>query len=254
MDEKNIKAPVEQLAEDAKDYKEGRFDFALFINDNLVCKRNFIVYNFIEGSMQSEDFRYTMEDIVRMIQDDLKSKSRVYTWYYFDDRQPILNEFIEPIAPEWEATFKLVVYDNKKEVYTHIWDGGCYPSAIRYNVDMTNTVVKVITRDGETLFFDKEYFKNNADRLSAEMYVRKAIMGDRPNLLSVITKRICETCSSWSNSPYENISDYNTTMTFGKGENAKTYNLLINQENKKFFKSWEKAVEAKTKAYFMHKK
>ena len=260
MEEKNLTKQSERenapqsSNNEQKEYKEERFEFALFVNNNLVCKRNFKMYNFIEGSMQSEDFSFAMNEVVDMIKEDLNTKSRVYTWYYYDENAPT-EEFITNPLKEWECTFMFVVYDNKKEVYSQIWDGIGYPAAIRNNVDIANNVVKVTTKNGEVLTFDKDaYFEENKGRLSIEMYVKKAMIGDKVNLLPIITKRICEACSPWNNSGYEKISDYQTTMTFGKGENAKTYNLLVNQEYRKYVKGWEKATEEKTRAYFNRKK
>ena len=70
---------------DQKEYREERFEFSLFINNNLICKRNFKINNYIDGSMQSLNFKDKVDEIVQMIDDDLKSKSRVYTWFYFDE-------------------------------------------------------------------------------------------------------------------------------------------------------------------------
>lgn len=259
MEEKNLTKSTEQEVvsqtnNEQKEYKEERFEFALFVNNNLVCKRNFKMYNFIEGSMQSEDFNVAMNEIVEMIQNDLNSKSRVYTWYYFDEENPN-EEFIENPLKEWECTFMFVVYDNKREVYSRVWDGIGYPAMIRNNVDIANNLVKITTKSGEILTFDKDaYFEENKDRLSIEMYIKRAMIGDKPNLLPIITKRICEACSPWNNSGYEKVGDYHTTVTYGKGENAITYNLLVDQDYRKFVKGWEKATEEKTRAYFNRKR
>lgn len=258
MEEKNSPKIVDQelatqTSTEPKEYKEERFEFALYVNGNLVCKRNFKMYNFIEGSMQSDDFNTAVDSIVEMIQNDLNSKSRVYTWYYYDAENPT-EEFVENPLKEWECTFKFVVLDNKREVYSRIWDGSGYPAAIRNNVDIANNTVKITTKSGEILVFDKDtYFAENS-RLTIDMYIKKAMMGDKPNLLPVITKRICEACSPWNGSGYEKISDYHTTMTFGKGKESKTYNLLVDQDYRKYVKEWEKATEEKTKAYFNRKR
>ena len=254
MSEKQLNQETEQVSNnDSKEYKEERFEFALFVNDNLVCKRNFKMYNFIEGSMQTEDFTNLVGHIVRMIDNDLKSKSRVYTWYYYDPENPT-EEFVNPLNEKWENTFKFVIFDNKREVFSKIWDGYGYPAAIRNNVDIANTIVKIITRTGNVFTFDDAYFQENEDRINPDLAIRRKMIVDKENLLPIITKRICETCSPWNNSPYEKLSDFTTTVTYGKGKNAKTYNLSIDQENRKYFKSWEKAVEDKTKAYFNRKK
>ena len=92
-----------------KSYKEERFEFALFVNNNLVCKRNFKINNFIDHSMDSAEFKDVVDEIVRNIDEDLKSKSRVYTWVYGDvsqSHQEPLDEFTSPLIEPWECTYK----------------------------------------------------------------------------------------------------------------------------------------------------
>ena len=56
--------------------------------------------------------------------------------------------------------------------------------------------------------YDKEtYFEENKDRLSPELYVLKAQIFDKPDLLLAITKKICEACSPREDS-YQVTSDY----------------------------------------------
>ena len=71
-----------------REYKEERFEFALYVNEFVICKRNFKIFNFIEGSMGSLDFKETLDDIVGIIDQDLKSKSNVYMWHYFNPNDP----------------------------------------------------------------------------------------------------------------------------------------------------------------------
>ena len=249
MDEKDIKQQ-EVSSPENPEYKEERFEFALFVNNNLVCKRNFKMRNFIEGSMSSDNFKGVCDEIVAMIDNDLKSKSRVYTWLHYTPEAPE-EEFTTPLIDAWEYTFKFVVFDNKKEMYSRIWDGKFYPAIIRNNVDIANNVIKIVTKSGDTYVYDKEkYFTDYEDRLSPEMYVKKAMMGDKPNLLPIITKKICEACSPWNDSEYSRLSDYDTVLSFGSGKGKIVYNLNIEKENQKRIRAVEKAVEAKTKAYF----
>lgn len=250
MDDKNTKQTDVVGNDSQKEYKEERFEFALYINNNLVCKRNFKMYNFIEGSMHSEDFKDAVDQIVAMIDNDLKSKSRVYTWLYFDPENPT-EEFIGEVPKPWEHTFMFTITDNKKEVFSKIWDGSGYPAIVRNNVDIANNTIKFVKRDGEVLCFEAEkYFEENKDRLSPEAYVKKSMMGDKQNLLPVITKCICEACSPWNNSPFEKISDYTTKVTFGKD---RVYDLLIERENRRRTRAWEKSVEEKTRSYYNRK-
>jgi YD repeat-containing protein len=248
-----------------KEFREERFEFALYVNNNLICKRNFKINNFIDDSMTSIDFKHKVDDIVEMINSDLKSKSRVYTWYYYDENS-VDEEFTAPLLEPWACTFKFVVTDNKKEVISKIWDGYAYPKAVREKVDIANKLVKITSRDGtRTYTYDKEsFFASNADKLSPENYVLRAMIMDKPDLLVSITKKICETCSTrdgmykcpsdytlsemYRNKKYE--LDENGKLLPGKYiQGSKRYIYSANLAYRKMVADWGKSVSSKTKKY-----
>lgn len=230
-----------------KEYREERFEFALYVNDNVICKRNFRINNFIEDSMNSVEFKETVDQIVKMVDDDLKSKSRVYTWYFFNDKEPD-EEFTSPLIDPWECTFKLVILDNKREVMSKIWDGRAYPKSVREKVDLTNKFVKILNKEGKVFSYEKEtYFEAFKDKLSHDMYVLKAQIMDKPDVLLAITRKICETCSP-REGEHQNISDFTMSATYGKKKNK--YYFGKNGTYRKYVNDWGKAVSDKTKKYF----
>lgn len=248
-----------------RDYKEERFEFTIYVNDNIICKRNFRIYNFIENSMNTLEFKEKLDEIVHLIDDDLKSKSRVYSWYYFNPEFPEDNEeFTSPLIESWTCTFKIVISDNKRDVITKIWDGYAYPKYIRDKVDLSNKNVKVTNKDGQTFSYEKEaFFKANEGRLSFEQEMLKGMIMDKPDVLLQITKKICEVCSPSKDEikekgyfdPKENakyLSKYTVIDDYGKTENgqSKKYCYSIRMANKKREKDWERAVMEKTKKYF----
>lgn len=265
----NENVNLEQIeTKEVKEYQEERFEFALYVNDFVICKRNFKINNYIDESMQSLDFKFKVDEIVKMIDDDLKSKSRVFTWYYGDVEdimQEPLPELNEELLEPWECTFKFVVYDNHKEVISKIWDGYGYPKSVRDKVDLANKTVKVTTRDGRVYTYNKnEYFEANKERLSPEMYVLKAQILDKPDILIAITKKICEACSP-REEMYHNVNDYAFYDTYysklykvnengeivKKGDaKSKKYCSSLNMANKKVENDWAKATQEKTKNYF----
>ena len=266
-----------------KDYKEERFEFALFVNDNIICKRNFRIFNFIEGSMNTLEFKETVDNVVKLIDDDLKSKSRVFTWYYFNPNEPdAFEEFAgKPLEP-WTCTFKLVISDNKREVISKIWDGYAYPKPIREKVDLSNKNVKVTNKDGQSFSYEKDsFFKSNEGRLSFEHEVLKAMIGDKQDVLLQITKKICEACSPTRDeikeagrfNPKESskyLANYTTHEDYYPGSETtikkdsdgneikvtkkigkpKRYAYSLYLSNKKVENAWGRAVAEKTKAYF----
>lgn len=228
------------------------------MNDILICKRFLKMHNFIEGSMETAEFKDVMDDVVKMIDDDMKSKSRVYMWYNYDPRfEEEGDEFHSPLLEPWECTFKIVIYDNKREVFSKIWDGYAYPKSVRQKIDFTNKFVKIIN-DGQMYSYDKAaYFKTHDGRLSFEMEMLKAQINDKEDILAKVTKMICKVCSIWkadakdavkvnqsNNDTY--LKDLTTKEKFGD----KDYVYPLRLANKKVEDEWAKALEAKTKKYF----
>ena len=224
-------------------YKEERFEFALYVNNNIICKRNFKINDFIEHSMESAEFKEKVDAIVHMIDNDLKSKSRVYTWYYFNPMEPdAFEEYASPLLEPWECTFKFEVSDRKKVVISKIWDGYAYPKAIRDKVDISNKVVKITSKDGRVYTYDKEsFFKSNEDRLTFEQLVLKGMITDKSDLLIQITKQICETCSTHEDK-FNKVTDYTMTEYYGKDKdgNPVSYNFNIEAHNRKLERKWLK--------------
>lgn len=226
-----------------QNYKEERFEFALYVNNNIICKRNFKINDFIEHSMESVEFKERVDEIVKMIDNDLKSKSRVYTWYNFNPKEPdAFEEFTSPLISPWECTFKFEVLDRKKVVISKIWDGYAYPKYIRDKVDVSNRFVKITTKDGRTYSYDKEsFFKSNEGRLSFEHEVLRSMIIDKSDLLIQITKQICEVCSVHDDL-YSKVGDYTMSQAYGKDKDGKvvTYNFNIEAQNRKLERKWFK--------------
>jgi hypothetical protein len=231
-----------------KEYREERFEFALYVNDNLICKRNFRINNFIEDSMNSMEFKNVVDNIVHMIDNDLKSKSRVYTWYTFNDKEPD-EEFTNPLIEPWECTFKFVIFDNKREVISKIWDGRGYPKSVREKVDLANKFVKIIGKDGRISLYDKDaFFETNKDKLTHDLYILRAQINDKPDVLLGITREICKVCSPREGS-HSSINDFTMSDTFTRGDIQTKYNFG-KAAYKKYISDWAKAVNDKTKKYF----
>ena len=263
------------LAEETKKYEEQRFDFSLYVNDFLIAYRTFKIDDYIEGSMNTLDFKLVVDKIVRTIDDDLKFKTHVYTHYnWCDNEGNVFDEFKNPLLAPWECTFRFEVRDKKKRILvSKIWDGYGYPKFVRNRVDLTNKTVRVTTNEGQTYLFDKyTYFAENEDRLSHEMYVLKNMIMNRPDVLVEIINTICKNCSKQTDW-YESLNNYTLRETYnncdykrnedgslvldengkpilGETTKGKTYEYSVARTNKRYFKAWEYAVADKTRKYF----
>lgn len=167
---------------------EYRFSFSLTIsdtdtnNDTIIVKRDFNVYNLDEESLCSIELKECIDDVVDLIDRDLKSKSRVYMWYNYDENYDN-PEFSTPIPETTKTTFKFTLFDNNRPLITKIWSGDEYPFSVRNSVDLTN----------------KKYKYNNIKSYEldfAKQVLQKA-SADKSDLTSVIIRHISSTCASY---------------------------------------------------------
>lgn len=255
-----------------REWKDERFEFALYMDDKIICRRSFKIINYIEGSMQSINFKEVVDKAVHLIDEDLKSKTRVRTWYYFNPNDEE-SEYKSPVLNPWECTFRFEIYDNGKPIISRIWDGYGYLRAVRKNIDLTNRFIKIRTQEGEIKSFDKEeYLKEHGGNLSGYMYVLYAMMKGKEDVLQKITKMICDNCSP-TEDLYSEIANYTTseeyrTVDFKRDENGnpiydengkpqyvdlgitKNYSYSMRDIRRKLAAEWDKATKEKTAAYF----
>ena len=241
-----------------QEYTPNRFEFAIYVNEFVICKRNFKINFFNEQSFYSAEMKHQLDDIVTMIDEELKSKSRLYTWYYFDE-EVTDDELHQPLIEPWECTFKLVISDNGQEMISRIWDGRFYPRAIREKVDLTNRFVEI---NGNKIDVEKI----DPNRLPGEAYVNKILINGRTDMVSKIIKKICEVSSPSEISiddsghviksgNFVDDSDYETTLVYdtiedGKKVDSKKYVLSKSARFQKMCSDWGASVAEKTRKYF----
>lgn len=238
---------MEKKEERTFTYSDGRFEFVMYLNNFIIAKRNFNIPGYIEKSLHTLEFANVMNEIHNMIHKDLKSKSMAYMWYNVWDGEfecltenELKSELIEP----WSCTFKIVVTDRGREVASRIWDGYCYPKAIRDKVDLTNKWVRITNQEGNVETYDKEtFFDSNFDRMSPRMLMMKEMMYYKTDVLKKITDLITETCTSRGNGQHQKISDYTTKFDIG----GKTYTTDIKKYNNQLAESWSKAFKKTSK-------
>lgn len=263
FNEKKIesKNSIEEKNSDKQFKREkNRFEFALFVNESLVCKRNFPINGYIEKSMCTVEFKECVDEIVKLIDEDLKSKSRIYTTLHLPEFKCVGETLYipewepeictNPLTPENECVLKFVIYDNEHEVISKIWDGRYYPNYVRKNIDLTNRQVK-ITKGDKTIIYDKErFFNDQRTDISGELYVLKHMIMDREDLIPIIQTMIYNVCSRFD-SVNEKLSDYEAVAYYSNGNrsNVKKYDLNLSAYNKKIDSMWGAVVAEKTRKY-----
>lgn len=160
-----------------------RFSFILTINDNtnqddiIIVKRDFNIYNIDEESLCSLELKECVDDIVSLIDSDLKSKSRVYCHYNYDENY-VTSEFSTPLSEKSKTDLKFSFYDRNKLVISKIWSGDGYPFAIRNSIDLTNKKYKAENLKNVELDFSKQILKKaSADKQDLTTVIMKMLSG-----------------------------------------------------------------------------
>lgn len=262
-----LKKEKEVKVIDNTQWKE-RHQFVLSANGNIICQRYFKVNGFNPKSMNSEELYYTIRNIVHMIKDDLKSKSRIYTaitmgkstkltgFYngeklsnhdaalvFQDDVRGevtlsngiVLNKTyidydVEEEVDDSPFTLKFSYLFDDKAVYEEVWDGTVYPKYVRNCIDLSNS--------------NASYKNVDPMRMTFSQQMTKSLNSGRPDLIYNIIKLFCDTLSNDVDDDGNSIDKgYTTSVKYG---NKKYYytNYPID-----FVKGWAAAVRQKTNAY-----
>jgi hypothetical protein len=227
-----LKNRVERKA--PADYKEP-YEFRLLIGDNIICQRYFRINNFNPLSLHSVELTDVIRSCGRLIDEDLKSKSRVYTWhiapFVFTDEEEMRQWFSKP-----ENAAKVRLYENialtDESGKEFTWDGETLIECEKKINDGTFTVPiqekDVLTYEFAFYVNDKKivstifdgiypyFIRRNIDlsntrgkfenddlsRLSFESYILNRLVYDRQDLIKRIVKDICYVCSATDNNYY----------------------------------------------------
>ena len=258
MEDTKEKTEEQKQPSEQKNYANSRFEFTVYVNDNVICRRNFRINYFNEQSMYSLQMLDAMDGIVREIQDDLAAKSRIYVWYYYDEN--LKDDLTEPLPEEWTYTFRVEVTDNGRLMYSKIFDGRYYPKAIRDKIELTNRYITVKDKRIELSQLDP-------NRIGFETNMQLKFIKDRKDLMMGAVRTICDTCSPTSlstdadgnvvkhgeftsDSDYDLYDIYRTTDAEGNVIDEKKYTLSRSFRYMKMASDWSKNIGDKTKRYF----
>lgn len=232
-------------------YKE-RFQFILSLDGNIICQRYFRINGFNKDSVDSIELKEVLDGVVRLIQNDLVSKSRIYQWHtadqpiklegfylggdtvgkeptYFTYKEGTPNTYMDTEKPEpYVHTFKFAYLMDGRVVYERIWDGGEYPRYVRNSVDLTNSNAMYKDRDPKAMSFN--------------LSLLRAMTSDKSDLISIIIRKICDvSCSTYT----DNFGPYTRKENYGK----RSYRLY--SFNDEFISGWQRAMSERSKEYYI---
>ena len=269
MLESNIKKDVKYVSNEA--YRE-RFQFLLWINENIICQRFFKINGYNNKSVGSLEFKETMDNVTKMIQDDLNSKSRVFMWYTTDE--PLkMTGFVGNIE-ERNPSDVVLLTSKKFDGNIELSDGKVikktyfyYPENVENNyIDNDSVEDWDVTFKFQMIVDDKpvyeriwdgkvypKYVRNGVDltnsdaafrdREPSSLHFNSAIVRymtlGKTDLVYHIIKQICEVMSY----KFEDSNKYTKRMKYGDK------NYVLSTYNKDWVDAARQYCAEKTKAY-----
>ena len=269
MLEDNIKKETKVVDNEA--YKE-RFQFLLWVNDNIICQRYFKINGYNNDSLRSLQFKETMDNVVTMIKEDLISKSRIFMWYTRDE--PIkmkgfannydeldYSDVVYLTSPDYKDSVKLSNGEIIEKDYFNYAEGtedsyadteDLKPWDVTFKFQMLIDEQPVYERIWDGTVYPK-YVRNGVDLTNSDVLykdkepsslhfscaiIRHMTIG-KIDLVYHIIKQICEVMSY----KFEDSNKYTKRMKYGDK------NYLLSTYNKDWVDAARQYCAEKTKAY-----
>ena len=145
--------------------EELRYQFVLYINDNIICQRYFNIIGFDEESVDSLEIKDLMETIGGMnngshgslgiIPRYLQKKSLTYMWDNYNPYSMQQEENIKSIFDR-KDNFQFEIKVDEKTIAKTEFSGNFFPPKIRYAVDVRE-IIPAIMNEIRTSLSQKKY-------------------------------------------------------------------------------------------------
>jgi len=129
-----------------------KFEFVLYINENIICQRFFSVKKYNPKIIKSLELVDCLNYVVSLIENDLKEKSMDYLYNQYNPYriQKLEDILIEDIYKD-EDVFDFEIKIDEKLVAKRRFTGNVYPQRVRYSVDIRRLINKIINEIQKTL-------------------------------------------------------------------------------------------------------
>lgn len=243
-----------------------RLEFSVFLDNNVVVKRTFTVPNYLRESLHTYNsydksdfynpcgdilsgkkkmtFNMVMDWCVEKIKNDLSFKS--VCWLFPPkngqiDEDLLVDESTLPNLQAYASTIEVRLTDvgERRVVYSRLIDASQYHPAVLSRIDLTNKSVRLIDKENNVTYKDKETIFNNPNtRMTPDLQMQKIMIWNRPDVLSMCLSRIISECSCGDNEA--DADGVNTIVTFKEDDMETKYQTSLARVRKKENSYWIK--------------
>lgn len=134
--------------------EELRYQFVLYINDNIICQRYFNIFDFNEESLDSIELKELMESICGLNNGNLGSLGIIPRYlqkrslnYLWDNYNPYATQQDENVKNIFERkdNFQFEIKIDEKTVAKTEFSGNYFPPKIRYAVDVREIIPEIMS-------------------------------------------------------------------------------------------------------------
>lgn len=252
--------------------KKERFEFKLTVNGNIICQRYFRINGFKNEVYGSLDLVDAIESCVKMINDDLCDKSRIFLedtapqvlkdqqqfeeWLKKNSSNKNLPDFVLIEYPEmvyYRTNGSYKAYEKPFNRYDYVADKQNETKAqFKFSFLDNGREVAAKVWDGDIY---PRFIRTNVDLSNSrnkyrqgnlfapvESYMIDVFINTKTDLIPSIVRELCNVCS------YDDAEEYVSTLTYGD----KTYDLNNYRAYRKVMRGWENKLKKKTAEYFRH--
>jgi hypothetical protein len=143
-----------------KKIEEQRFEFVLYINNNIICQRYFNIYDFNEDSIKSLELKEMMDNIAGMsnggfggmgiIPNYLKQKSLNYLWDNYNPYSIQNDESYKAPAKKGDV-FKFEFKVDKRSVSEIEFPNDFFTLNPKVNIDIREIIPSIMTEIRQSL-------------------------------------------------------------------------------------------------------
>lgn len=130
-----------QKQNNAQKREQGRFEFTLYLNDNIIVQRFFNVIGFNEKAVRSLNFKEVVDNNADIIKAHLRDHAIDFMTanYMMYENDPSYDQ------KESNDVIKMVVRMDGNVLAYREWDASIYPASVRYKVNVKNHIYEMIT-------------------------------------------------------------------------------------------------------------
>lgn len=134
-----------------------KFEFILYINNNIVCQRYFSVKDFNPMSLRSIESKECIDACVDMLKKDLKDKTMDYLEKNYNPwKEQTQEDIIVENIYDNEDVFDFEIRVDEKSIIRKQFTGNVYPQRVRYSVDIRKIIPDLIREIQES--YSLEYY------------------------------------------------------------------------------------------------